>query len=84
MHQERFSWQHGDGGIGGEHTCSHTHEHTSACAADHAGHTSVPEEPTEADIKGALKESYTELEACIAAINDDIAELQEIRADLVE
>jgi hypothetical protein len=89
-----FSWQHGDGGIGGEHTCSshhhhhhsssnvgHTHEGNGACAASHA---SLPEEPTEADIKGALKQSYTEMEACIAAINDGIAELQEIRVDSVE
>ncbi|KAH7621967.1 hypothetical protein Ndes2526B_g02790 [Nannochloris sp. 'desiccata'] len=90
VEQKSFSWQHGDGGIGGEHTCSSHHHHSSvghshdgngACAADHA---SLPEEPTEADIKGALKQSYIEMEACIAAINDGIAELQEIRIDLIE
>jgi len=94
VEHKKFSWQHGEGGVGGEHTCGshhhhhssagHTHDGNGACAADHASHASVPEEPTEADIKGALKQTYTEMEACIAAINDGIAELQEILADLSE
>jgi hypothetical protein len=87
MHQERFSWQHGDGGIGGEHTCSSHGGHAHGTCTDHAAHADaahaeLPVEPTEAEIKGALKESTTEMEACIAAINDGIAELREISTDL--
>lgn len=84
VHQKRFSWQQGDGGIGGEHTCNHHHEHKDGACSHHAEHAALPEEPTEADIKGALKESYIEMEACIAAINDGIAELQELRVELIE
>ena len=87
VHQKRFSWQQGDGGIGGEHTCSHQHqhhEHKDGACSHHAEHAALSEEPTEADIKGALKESYIEMEACIAAINDGIAELQELRVELTE
>jgi DNA repair REX1-B len=83
VHHERFSWQHGDGGIGGEHTCNHhhhghSHDENGACAE----HAVLREEPTEGDINGALKESYNEMEACIVAINDGIAELQEFKLDL--
>ena len=73
--EQRFSWQAEEGGgavVGCEHACA------GAC-----GHA-APEEPTEADINGATKESYQQLEACVGAINEAIAEMQELRAELAE
>lgn len=84
VEQRRFSWQHGEGGVGGEPQCGHDHGHGHSCGAGKAGAPPPPPEPTEADVKGATRESYREMEACVAAINDAIAELQELRAEALE
>ena len=92
MHQERFSWQHGDqGAIGGAVMgCSHVHHggdsacsSTAAAAAAASSSHLLPKEPSENGIKDATKESYQELEICVTEINDAIAELQELRAELL-
>ena len=87
VEQHRFSWQHGDrSAIGGEAGCCshvHGHVHDAACGGgEETLPSAAPVEPSEADIKGATKESTQELQLCIEAINDAIAELQELREEL--
>jgi hypothetical protein len=65
---QRFSWQHeGHAGTG----CS------CAAAADEAG------EPTQAEVEGACRESYQQLEACVRHINDALDEVRELRQELL-
>lgn len=47
-------------------------------------HEAPPEEPTEAEYTGAVRESYQLLQVAITAINDALEELAQQRQDLLE
>lgn len=87
VEQERFEWlRGGDHGVGAEDAAAavgHDHGHGHSCGACGVSAADVPPEPTEAEVRGATREGTQEMEACVNTINEAIAELQELRAEIV-
>lgn len=47
-------------------------------------HGAPPGEPTQAEYKGAVQESYRELQAVVVAINEALEEVAQLRLDVEE